>query len=262
MNTRVAPFDKLEVRQAVNWAINRRAMVKLGGGAGIPTSQILPPTTPGHTGEEVYPEQDMKQAKALIAASGITPGDVTIWCMTQPPMPDYAQYLQDVLNQLGFDARTRCVDRSAFYDVVGVESNKTQIGFGGWGADYPEGATFIYTLLYGANINPDQSQNLAWYSGHDKDIERVMAMLDLDERAKEWGRIDREIVENGAWAPFSHGVQRNMLGKRVGDYVQHPLYDFLFMKATVDGSGTNNAEIHTGEVGYEDEADAEGGEDS
>jgi peptide/nickel transport system substrate-binding protein len=266
MNTTVAPFDNVKVRQAVNWAINRSAFVKIGGGAGTPTSQILPPAIAGHTGVDVYPEPDMAKAKELIAESGVQQGEVTIWCMTTPPNPDYAQYLQEVLRQLGFKARTRCVDGSAYYNLVGVKKNQTQIGFAGWGADYPEGATFIYSNLYGANINPDHSNNLAWYTGHDKDIERVMAMLDLDERAKEWGRIDTEIQEAAPWAPLSVGVQRNLLSKRVGNYVFHPLYDFLLMKATVDGSGTNNSETHAHEVGYDAEGnpveESEGGEDS
>lgn len=254
MNTRAKPFDNVKVRQAVNWAINRRAFVKIGGGAGTPSSQILPPSIAGHTGVDQYPKQDMKKARQLIKESGVTPGELTIWCMTTPPQPDYAQYLQEVLHQLGFTARTRCIDQSTFYDVAGNEKTKAQIGFGGWGADYPEGATFIYSLLYGKTIDPNRSANLAWYSGSDKEIERVMSMLDLKERATEWGKIDTKIQQDAPWAPLSYGVQRNLMSKRIGNYVFHPLYDFLLMKATIDGSGTNNSKIHAHEVGY----DAEG----
>jgi peptide/nickel transport system substrate-binding protein len=271
MNSTTAPFDNVKVRQAVNWAINRRAFVKIGGGSGTPTSQILPPAIAGHTGHDLYPKQDMKKAAQLIKESGITPGEITIWCSTVPPNPDYAQYLQEVLRQLGFKARTRCVDGSAYYNLVGVKKNNTQIGFGGWGADYPEGATFIYSNLYGANINPDHSNNLAWYTGQDKEIEHVMSMMDLEERATEWGKIDTKLQEEAPWAPISVGVQRNLLGTRVGGYVFHPLYDFLLMKATVDGKGTNNSKTHATEVGYDDEGnpvepgaevEGEGGEDS
>jgi peptide/nickel transport system substrate-binding protein len=271
MNTRAAPFDNVKVRQAVNWAINRRAMVKLGGGAGTPSSQILPPTIPGHTGFEPYPEQDLDKARALIKESGITPGEVTIWCMTNAPIPDMAQYVQEVLRQLGFKARTRCLDFSAYYNVVGNEKTKAQIGFGGWGADYPEGSSFFYSLLYGGKIDPNNSSNLAWYTGHDEDIGRVMAMMDLDERAREWGRIDREIVQDAAaWAPISHGVKRVLLSRRVGEYRFHPLYDLVMSRATVDGTGTNHSETHVFEVGYdaegnpvepgEEAADEEGGD--
>lgn len=255
MNTTAPPFDKVEVRKAVNWAINRRAMVKLGGGSGTPTSQILPESIPGHTGYEAYPKQDMKKARALIKESNVKPGKITIWCMTSAPGPDMAQYVQEVMRQLGFDARTRCLDYSAYYNVVGNSKNKAQIGFGGWGQDYPEGATFIYANLYGKNINPDHSNNLAWYTGQDEQIDKVMGMLDLKERAGEWGKIDRAIMENDApWAPISHGVKRVLLSKRVGDYRFHPLYDFVLSMATVDGSGKNNSKTHESELGYEEDA--------
>ncbi|MEO6866689.1 MAG: ABC transporter substrate-binding protein [Gaiellales bacterium] len=252
MNTQVAPFDNVKVRKAVNWAINRRAFVKLGGGNGTPTSQILPPTTPGHTGYDPYPEADLAKARELIKESGITPGKVTIWCMTTPPSPDSAQYLQEVLAQLGFEAKTRCLDFSAYYAVVGVKKNKTQIGFGGWGADYPEGSSFIDSNLNGAHIDPNHSSNLAWYTGQDKEIARVMGMMDLKARAKAWGELDRKIVEeDSAWAPYMHGVNRNLVGKRVGNYTFHPLFDLLYSKVTVNGSGTNNKDTHNHEVGYD-----------
>jgi len=251
MNTQVAPFDNVKVRQAVNWAINRRAMVKLGGGAGRPSSTILPPTIPGYTGYEPYPKQDLAKAKQLIKESGITPGKVTVWYISSSPS-DTAIYLQDVLTQLGFDARTRGVDFSAYYNVVGVKKNNTQIGFASWGADFPEGATFMKSNLYGAAINPDHSSNYAWYYGADKEIADIAKILDLDERAQRWGALDKKVIgEDAAWAPIMHGVQRNLLSKRVGDYVMHPLYDFYFTKATVDGSGTRNDKIHAGEVGYD-----------
>ncbi|MCW2928010.1 MAG: hypothetical protein JWM86_1978 [Thermoleophilia bacterium] len=249
MNTEVPPFDNVKVRQAVNWAINRRAMVKLGGGSGTPSSTILPPTTPGYTGYEPYPKQDLKKAKQLIKESGVTPGEITIWCMTTPPNPDSAQYLQEQLRLLGFKARTRCIDFAAYYQVVGAARNKTQIGFASWGADFPEGSNFIDVNLNGAHIDPNHSNNLAFYHGKDKEIAATNAILDLDARAKAWGELDRQIVEDGAWAPLAHGVQRNLMGKRVGDYVFHPVFDFLFSQATVDGSGTNNGKEHGNEVG-------------
>ena len=42
MNERKPPFDKLAVRQAVNYAIDRTALVKIFGGQGTPTENILP----------------------------------------------------------------------------------------------------------------------------------------------------------------------------------------------------------------------------
>jgi peptide/nickel transport system substrate-binding protein len=254
MNSKVAPFDNVKVRQAVNWAINRRAMVKLGGGASIPSSGILPPNMPGYTGHEIYDRQDLAKAKELIRQSGITPGKVTIWCTTSAPVPDYAQYLQDVLSQLGFDAHTRCVDGSAFYDIVGNESNHTQIGFASWGADFPEGSNFIDVLFNSAHIDPHHSMNLSWYDSMDQEIDSANRLLDVPARQKAWGELDDKLVRDGAWAPFSHGVLLNLVSKRVGNYVFHPVYDVLFSQVTVDGSGTNNSKTHDFEVGHEQQS--------
>ncbi|MCW2925600.1 MAG: hypothetical protein JWM98_3004, partial [Thermoleophilia bacterium] len=248
MNTGVAPFDNPKVRQAVNWAINRRAMVKLGGGSGIPSSTILPPNVPGYTGYEPYPKQDLAKARQLVKESGVKPGKVVLWSSTAPPSPEMAQYVQEQLKQLGFDVRTRSVDSSSYYDIVGADTTKAQIGFASWGQDFPEASNFIDVLLNGVYINPKKSNNLAWYHRKDGEIAQVNQLLDLEARAKAWGRLDREIVEDGAWAPISHGVQRNLVSKRLGGYVSHPVYDLLFAQATVDGSGTNNAKTHEHEA--------------
>ena len=50
MNTNMAPFNKLKARQAVNFAIDRNAAVKIFGGKNLasPSCQVLPPGFPGH----------------------------------------------------------------------------------------------------------------------------------------------------------------------------------------------------------------------
>ena len=50
MNTRLAPFDNVKARQAVAYAIDRKALVNLFGGPVLasPVCQVLPPGFPGH----------------------------------------------------------------------------------------------------------------------------------------------------------------------------------------------------------------------
>ena len=50
MNINLPPFNNLKARQAVNFAIDRKALVKLFGGPNLasPACQILPPGFPGH----------------------------------------------------------------------------------------------------------------------------------------------------------------------------------------------------------------------
>ena len=49
MNTQAAPFDKLKVRQAVNYGFDKRAAVRLFGGLLTPDCNFLPPGMVGYT---------------------------------------------------------------------------------------------------------------------------------------------------------------------------------------------------------------------
>ncbi|MBC7460734.1 MAG: ABC transporter substrate-binding protein [Thermoleophilia bacterium] len=263
MNNTTKPFDNVKVRQAVNWAINRRALVKLGGGAGVPSSTILPPSMPGYTGKNLYPKQDLAKAKQLVAESGVDMSkEITIWCTTAAPAPDMAAYLQAQLEAIGFSARTRCVDPSAFYQVTGAVATHAQIGFASWGADFPEGSNFIDVLFNGKYINPVQPNNMARYRGKDKEIDAANKLMNFDVRAKAWGQLDEEIQADAPWAPLSHGIARELVGKRVGDYVYHPVYEMLYMLATVDGSGTPNDKQHEHEAKMPGSDDNTGGDNS
>jgi peptide/nickel transport system substrate-binding protein len=90
LNTHSPPFDDLRVRQALNFAIDRNAIVKLYGGPAeaIPTCQIIPPTIPGYVPYCPYTRDpspsgrwsgpDLARARRLIAASGTRGDPVTL----------------------------------------------------------------------------------------------------------------------------------------------------------------------------------------
>ena len=67
MNQRTPPFDKLAVRQAVNYAIDRNALVKIFGGPklAVPNCQVLPPGFPGN---KACPTRRTCEGEALIEA--------------------------------------------------------------------------------------------------------------------------------------------------------------------------------------------------
>src|SRR5205807_9823459 len=78
MNTRLKPFSDLRVRQAVNYAINRQALVRIYGGRANPTENILPPTYPSYKKHTPYPYIPSK-AKQLVQQSGMKGMAATVW---------------------------------------------------------------------------------------------------------------------------------------------------------------------------------------
>src|SRR3954453_17698370 len=80
LNTKVAPFDKVEVRHALNLATDRNAVLQLWGGKalGQVTCQVLPPGFPGHVDYCPYSKNpgatwsapDMAKAQQMVDQSG------------------------------------------------------------------------------------------------------------------------------------------------------------------------------------------------
>ena len=104
MNNRVAPFDKLKVRQAVNYAIDRDALVRLYGGLATPTENVLPPTYPQYKKLTLYP-YNLAKAKQLIKAAGATgaDGDGVESNNREPTLAEAGRSTsQDVLKKIGF----------------------------------------------------------------------------------------------------------------------------------------------------------------
>src|SRR5436305_7457242 len=80
-NTRRAPFNNLQARQAINYAANRAAYVKIAGGSSlaVPTCQILPPNYPSYTpycpftagsSHTSWTGPDLAKARQLVQQSG------------------------------------------------------------------------------------------------------------------------------------------------------------------------------------------------
>ena len=89
MNTNLAPFDNVKARQAVNYAIDRNAAVKIFGGPRLaaPSCQVLPPGLPRHmsttartrrTRARKWSAPDIEKAKQLVEESGTTGQKVAV----------------------------------------------------------------------------------------------------------------------------------------------------------------------------------------
>ena len=80
LNTRLAPFDNIDVRRALNYAVDRNRLAALKGGRDLapPSSPVLAPNFVGYVHYCPYPH-DLARAKRLVAASGTIGQSVTIW---------------------------------------------------------------------------------------------------------------------------------------------------------------------------------------
>ncbi len=204
LNTTQAPFDDLKVRQAVNYALDPEALVRIYSGQLEPSQQILPPGMPGYEKFELYPH-DMAKAKALIEEANPSDRDITVWTDDLSPNDDATAYYQDVLEKLGFDAELKVLNGDNYFTVIGnLSTPDLDTGWANWFEDYPHPNDFFQPQLDGTSIFPTNNTNLARFD--DPALSRRLADLRTQrlgpEQESQYAELDKAFMEQAPWAPF------------------------------------------------------------
>jgi peptide/nickel transport system substrate-binding protein len=250
MNVRIPPFNNLKARQAVNYAVDRNALVKLNGGPklAVPTCQILPPNFPGYEpycpytknpGSGKWTAPDMAKAKQLMNESGQKGQPVSVITDTIEADKATGQYFVDLLNELGFKAKLKALSPDLQYPYVQNSKNKPQFSFSSWYQDYPAASDFINILLGCDSFHPNSnaSPNISEYcvkSTEDK-IQQALktGITDPDAANKQWAAIDKILVDQAAWVPMFNPKLIDFVSKRVTGYQFSPQWYFLLDQASV-----------------------------
>jgi peptide/nickel transport system substrate-binding protein len=230
MNNRVAPFDNVKVRQAVNYAINREALIRIYGGLGQPTENVLPPTYPQYKKLNMYP-YDLAKAKQLIQASGDAGAAVTVWNHDRGTDPKASAYLVDVLNSIGLKAKEKIINSAVYWTTVGNQATKAQIGFADWFQDYPHPLDWFDVLLNGDRITDTHNNNYANFD--DKAVNAKIEALKkepvlTDAVNTQWAQVDKMVDEQAPWAPFMNRQFTDFFNSDMdlSCYENHVLYQF------------------------------------
>jgi len=231
MNTRVAPFNNLKARQAVEYGIDRSALVRLYGGLATPTENVLPPTYPQYKKLNLYPH-NLAKAKALVKQVGFT-GTITVWNHDRGNDPKATAYLTDVLNSIGFKAKEKIVNSAVYWTTIGNQTTKAQIGFADWFQDYPHPLDWFDVLLNGKRITPTHNNN---YSN--ADVAAINTKIDSLKKQRTrtptvnspWAQVDKMVDQNALWAAFLNRQFTDFFNKDMdlSCYVNHVLYQFDF----------------------------------
>jgi len=204
MNTQKAPFDDLEVRQAVNYAVDPAALERIYAGALKGMQQILPEGMPGHEEFELYPH-DMAKARRMIAQADPADREITVWTDNEGPNEEAGIYYQDVLEKLGFEAKLKVLSGDTYFTVMGNRSTPDlDTGWTNWFEDYPNPNDFFQPLLAGESIQPTNNTN--WSQIDDPALNAKIAKLGREqlgpEQEAEYAELDREFMEQAPWAPY------------------------------------------------------------
>lgn len=245
MNTTMAPFDNVKVRQAVNMAINKARVIQIINGRAVPANQPLPPSMPGYDKEYKGYPYDVAKAKALLAEAGHPDGfDTQLFAMNTDPNPRIAQAIQQDLAAIGIKASIQSLAQANVIAAGGDKAGAPMIWSGGmaWIADFPDPSNFYGPILGCAGAVPG-GWNWSWYCNKDLDAKAAEADSVVDpakagERDKMWSAIYDKVMEDAPWAPVFNEQRFTMKSARMGgadnlyvDPVHIPInYDNVYVK--------------------------------
>ena len=215
MNQRTPPFNSLQARQAVNYAIDRNQLVNLRGGLGVPTYNFLPPSYPQYKKFSPNPfPYNLAKAKQLVQQSGTKGMKVTVYTIGDVSIDKATgEYLQGQLQKIGWNAQIRELAGANYFTIIGNQSTKAQIGFTNWFEDYPYPTDWFNVMLNGDNITQVHNNN---YGNVDvKSANTEMNRLThlppgqalSSSTSGSWAKLDQQLtVDNAATAPYLNGI--------------------------------------------------------
>ena len=236
LNTRVPPFDDERVRQALNVAVDRRAVVRAVGGpaAATPTCQILPPNFPGYVRYCPYDAPDLRTARRLVAASGTRDMRVVVW--SPELFAPAARTVVALLRRLKYRATVKVIPdnaRVSYFAQISDSRTRAQAGPFWYGADYPAPSNFLAHLLSCATFQPASPNNKNWAEFCDPAIDARMRSAARTQTEnpqlanRQWARVDHALVDAAPWLPLYNPRLVVLLSRRVGGYRYNPIYGTL-----------------------------------
>jgi dipeptide transport system substrate-binding protein len=234
MNVTKKPFDDVRVRQAMNMAIDKDAIIKaVFQGAGKPAVNPIPPTIWSYNKDiKPYPF-DLAKAKALLAEAGYAKGFTTdLWYMPvqRPYNPDakkIAELIQADLAKLGITAELKSFEWGEYRKRL--QAGEHQMGQLGWTGDNGDPDNFMGVLLSCQSAR-EGGQNLSKWCNKDFSalIDEAKKTSDMAKRTELYMKAQVIFHDDAPWIPIAHSVVYMPMSKKVVGFKVHPLGTHIF----------------------------------
>lgn len=215
-NTTQKPFTDKRVRQALNYAVDKDAMIKVTyKGYGTPSQSVLAPKVWGFAPHDPYP-YDVEKAKKLLAEAGYPDGfETTIWTANNTELVKFAEFIQQQWQAVGVKVKVEPMEYVTMINQMSVKPSESKMmtNMGGWSPSTGEADWGIRPLL-SKDMFPTAGFNVGYYSNDqvEKDIVAGMEISDKDQRLQAYAAAQKALFEDAPWVFLF--VPDNLAGKR------------------------------------------------
>jgi ABC-type transport system substrate-binding protein len=222
--------NNIKLKQAVNFAIDRRALVAQSGYLAAPRADhILPPGIAGSRQCNCYPFNVTAAtvAKAKSLAQGHTgTGSAILWTSNRGAAPLQAQIYQYNLKQIGLDVQVQLFSRGVQIEKEGTRGADFDFTTEGWIADYADPFDFLNVLLSGDSLHDSNNNNVAYFNDPKYNAAmKAASHLVGAKRYSTYGALDVDMMKNDPpWAVRSNLNDRVFVSKRTGCFTFNAVF--------------------------------------
>jgi ABC-type transport system substrate-binding protein len=245
MNTRMPPFDNVEIRRAVAAAIDRQQYALIQPTTMAPMTQAIPRSLadydPGFEGQRYDLAAALEHMRKAgypfdpATGKGGWPEPVE-YTMFNQGLPSFtAQILQQDLARIGLRVHLKMVSYPAFL-ALQERAGASAMSQGNWMLDYPDPSAVFDQLFSSSSIAPEGSVNTAFYSSARLDaiIEGAHREMDPVKRKALYREANTIVCDEAPWA-FTYGVHWFTLRQPyVRGLVPHPVWPVDVSRVWID----------------------------
>ncbi|WP_244795894.1 glutathione ABC transporter substrate-binding protein GsiB [Caballeronia grimmiae] len=206
MNMGQKPFDNPKVREALNYAINKEALVKVAfAGYAMPSEGVVPQGVDYATKLGPW-KYDPAKARQLLKEAGYQNGfETTLWSgYNHTTAQKIIQFVQQQLGQVGVKASVEALEAGQRVQRVDSAPDPAtapvRMYYIGWSSSTGEADWAISPLLASSSMPPKLS-NTAYYKNEnvDADLQKALATTDRNEKAALYADAQKRIWADAPW---------------------------------------------------------------
>jgi peptide/nickel transport system substrate-binding protein len=224
LNTQRGSLANVQVRQALEYAVDKQSYLVASGGAqaGTLASTLITPGIAGRVDYNLYPAPasgNVTKAKGLLAKAGVTSLNLTLLTQNDSASLAQAQAIQQGLKRANINVTLKTEDADSFYTDVAVSNPTFDLALMSWQPDFPSANSNI-SPLFDSNQIGNGNYNVSQYSSPavDTAIAAAQAEVNPTKAESDWAAIDKQIMADAPIVPLIYAKQIFLRGSGVGNF--------------------------------------------
>jgi dipeptide transport system substrate-binding protein len=225
-NVQHPPFDQLQVRQAMDMAVNKQALLDtVYQGSGQLAVNAMPPTQWSYDDTLKDAPYDPEKARSLLRAAGVKEGtEVTLWAMpVQRPYNPNAKLMAEMLQadwaKVGIKARIVSYEWGEY--IKRTKHGEHDIALLGWTGDNGDPDNWLGTLY---SCDAIGSNNLSRWCDptYDALIKKAKTVTDREARSVLYRQAQQRLKQQVPLTPVAHSTVNQPMSVKVDGFQVSP----------------------------------------